>query len=120
MVSFSPQYRDHEIDRKLAWALEHREQFPVDLNRAPREMLLRIPGVGPATADRILAARRERPLASADVRKLPVNWYQLRYFVAASDHSPRRVVPKPEERGAKAGPEPLSQMELFDEHTSRQ
>jgi predicted DNA-binding helix-hairpin-helix protein len=117
MVSISLSYREMEIDPKLAWALEHREQFPVDLNRAPREMLLRIPGVGPRTADRILRARLQRPIAAVDVRKLPVNWHQLRYFVATSDHSPRQHVPAPQ--GGEAdeygrGAARLSQLELFN------
>ncbi len=120
MVSFSADYRHWEIDRKLAWALEHREQFPVDLNRAPREALLRVPGVGPATADWILAARRERPIAMADVRRLPVNWYQLRYFVATSDHAPRRFVPGPMAGGESSGRAALSQLELFESRAARQ
>jgi predicted DNA-binding helix-hairpin-helix protein len=121
MVSFSADYWKWEIDRKLAWALEHRELFPVDLNRAPREALLRVPGVGPATADWILAVRRERPIATADVRKLPVNWYQLRYFVATSDHAPRQVVPGPGERGKKerAASATSSQRYLFTAEPSR-
>jgi predicted DNA-binding helix-hairpin-helix protein len=120
MVSFSADYRRREIDRKLAWALEHRERFPVDLNRAPREALLRVPGVGAATADWILAVRRERPIAAADVRRLPVNWYQLRYFVATSDHAPRRFVPGPAEYSEKCEQERLSQLELFEARAVRQ
>ncbi|MDH2325279.1 putative DNA modification/repair radical SAM protein [Cereibacter sp. SYSU M97828] len=49
---------DLEVDPKTAWALAHREQFPVDVNRAAREMLLRVPGFGVKTVDRIVAARR--------------------------------------------------------------
>jgi len=94
VVSFSKSYRDFEVDPKLAWALEHRDQFPVDVNQAPREMLLRVPGLTPAAVDRLLQWRCERPLATADIRKLRVNWYQLRYFVAASDHCPRQRVPQ--------------------------
>jgi hypothetical protein len=137
VVSFSSDYREWEVDRKLAWALAHREAFPVDLNRAPREALLRLPGVGPATADRILAMRRTRPVAAADVRRLPVNWFQLRYFVATSDHSPRRVAPGPRDGGSGSGLSAglshrvedgwenreraaLSQMELFDSRAARQ
>ncbi len=51
---------DLEIDPKLAWALKHREQFPVDVNAGPREQLLRVPGLGVKTVDRIIAARRVR------------------------------------------------------------
>jgi predicted DNA-binding helix-hairpin-helix protein len=118
MVSISRTYRDMEIDPKLAWALEHRGQFPVDLNRAPREMLLRIPGVGPRTAQRILQTRQQRPIVSADVRKLPLNWHQLRYFVATSDHRPRQFVPSPEERGASTSVPPLRQKALFKSESS--
>ena len=50
------------MDPKLAWALAHREQFPVDVNRAPREMLLRVPGLGVKSVDRLILARRHRRL----------------------------------------------------------
>jgi predicted DNA-binding helix-hairpin-helix protein len=83
-----------QIDLKLAWALSHREHFPIDVNRAPREMLLRVPGLGERTVDRLLETRRQRPVAAADLRKLRVNWYQVRYFVATADHSPRQCVPQ--------------------------
>ena len=61
---------DLEIDPKLAWALANRQQFPVDLNRAPRSLLLRVPGLGTQTVERLLAARRApaaagRPAAAA-------------------------------------------------------
>jgi predicted DNA-binding helix-hairpin-helix protein len=83
-----------EIAPKLAWALSHREQFPVDVNRAPRQALLRVPGLGQRAVDRLLEVRRQRPIAAADLRKLRVNWYQVRYFVATSDHCPRQRVPE--------------------------
>jgi predicted DNA-binding helix-hairpin-helix protein len=124
MVSILRSYRDMEIDLKLAWALEHREQFPVDLNRAPRELLLRIPGIGPRTADRLLHIRRQRPIGAADLRKLPVNWSQLRYFVATSDHRPRQRAleeRQPLQSPATArDPASWSQLALFDAATPRQ
>ena len=55
---------DLEVDPKLAWALAHRDQFPVEVNRASREMLLRVPGFGTRSVDRMLAARRHRTLRS--------------------------------------------------------
>ncbi|MEM6393399.1 MAG: putative DNA modification/repair radical SAM protein [Planctomycetota bacterium] len=61
---------DLEIDPKLAWALAHREFFPLDLNRAPREALLRVPGLGVRTVNRILSARRHRTLAINDLKRL--------------------------------------------------
>ena len=51
---------DLAIDPKLAWALRHRRSFPVDVNRAEREMLLRIPGLGARAVDRIIETRRFR------------------------------------------------------------
>lgn len=76
------------IDPKLAWALEHREQFPVDINRADREQLLRIPGIGAGNVRRILKIRRYRRLASTDLRKLRVAWKRAAPFVIAADHNP--------------------------------
>ncbi|RYD90633.1 MAG: putative DNA modification/repair radical SAM protein, partial [Sphingomonadales bacterium] len=59
-----------DIDPKLAWALQARERFPVDVNRAPRELLLRVPGLGVKAVDAILVSRRWRRLALADVGRL--------------------------------------------------
>ena len=62
----SPQL-DLAIDPKLAWALQHRGDFPLDLNAAPREMLLRVPGIGVRSVDRIVAAA---PASSFAIRRL--------------------------------------------------
>ena len=59
---------DLDIDPKLAWALKNRDRFPVDVNTADREMLLRVPGLGARAVDKILAARRHRPCASTTWR----------------------------------------------------
>ena len=59
-----------DMDPKLAWALAHRERFPVNLNTAPRELLLRVPGFGVQTVVRLLAARRVRRLRHADLARL--------------------------------------------------
>ena len=69
------------IDPKLAWALAHREQFPVDLNRAPREMLLRVPGLGVRSVDRLLQARRVRRLRADDLERLNVPLKKVLPFV---------------------------------------
>ncbi|BDT67020.1 hypothetical protein os1_11870 [Comamonadaceae bacterium OS-1] len=61
-----------DIDPKLAWALAHREKFPVDLNRAPREMLLRVPGLGVTSVKRLLDTRRIRTLRVDDLSRLKV------------------------------------------------
>ena len=79
---------DLEIDPKLAWALNHREQFPVDVNLAPREMLLRIPGLGVRTVDKIIRSRRHHHLRAKDLQKLRVPWSRVQHFVTTDDHKP--------------------------------
>ena len=74
-----------EIDPKLAWALAHRELFPVDVNRAPREALLRVPGLGVRNVERILRLRRARALKLEDLRKLRVPVKRTAPFVVTAD-----------------------------------
>jgi putative DNA modification/repair radical SAM protein len=77
-----------DVDPKLAWALTHREWFPVDVNTANREVLLRVPGLGVRNVERILSIRRHHALTTADLRKLRVNWRNAAPFVITSDHNP--------------------------------
>ena len=63
---------DLEIDPKLAWALKHRDRFPVDVNKDSREQLLRVPGLGTRAVARILAARRIRKITRDDLQRLRV------------------------------------------------
>jgi putative DNA modification/repair radical SAM protein len=79
---------DLAIDPKLAWALRHRESFPVDVNRAPRELLLRVPGLGTKVVDRILATRRHHALALDDLGRLVGSLAKVRPFVVARDWTP--------------------------------
>jgi putative DNA modification/repair radical SAM protein len=79
---------DLEIDPKLAWALAHREQFPVDLNRAPRETLLRVPGLGARNVKRLLAVRRQRRIRYVDLVKLRCDTTKISPFVITADHRP--------------------------------
>jgi putative DNA modification/repair radical SAM protein len=79
---------DLALDPKLAWAIRHRELFPLDVNRAPRELLLRIPGVGAKSVQRILLARRWRRLRMADLAALRVATRRALPFVVTADHAP--------------------------------
>jgi putative DNA modification/repair radical SAM protein len=79
-----------EVDPKLAWAVAHPERFPVDLNRAPREMLLRVPGLGVKAVDRLLLARRVRKLRADDLKRLHVPTAKVLPFVVTIDHRPSR------------------------------
>ncbi len=80
---------DLAIDPKLAWALKHRAIFPLDVNRADREMLLRVPGLGAKTVGRILAARRFRAIRMEDLARLRVPTAKLKPFLVTADHRPR-------------------------------
>jgi len=79
------------ISPKLAWALRHPEVFPVDVNVAPRELLLRIPGVGYRTVDRLLRIRRYHRIDTADLHALRVRLAEARHFVVTADHRPDRA-----------------------------
>ena len=69
------------IDPKCSWAISHLEQFPVEVLRADYEMLLRVPGIGPVSARRIIAARRTANLKFEDLKKLGVVLKRAQYFI---------------------------------------
>lgn len=77
-----------EIDPKLSWALRHRNFFPVDVNRAPRSKLLRVPGFGVKTVERILELRRLQKLRLEDIGKMHVPMHRSKYFITASNSNP--------------------------------
>jgi putative DNA modification/repair radical SAM protein len=77
-----------DIDPKLAWALKFREYFPVDVNRATKEQLLRIPGLGIKAVGRILRSRRLRSISLDDVARLTVSVAKVRPFIVTSDWRP--------------------------------
>lgn len=72
------------IDPKCQWALRHMEQFPVDVNRADYELLLRVPGIGVVSAKRIVTARRNTRLDFAGLKKLGVVLKRAQYFITCS------------------------------------
>jgi predicted DNA-binding helix-hairpin-helix protein len=80
---------DLALDPKTAWALKHRADFPVDLNAAPRERLLRVPGLGAKTVEKLIAARRHRRIRLEDLARLRVSVAKLLPFIVTDDHRPR-------------------------------
>jgi len=102
---------DLEVDPKLAWALMNRDQFPVDLNRAPREMLLRVPGLGTKGVGAILRARRFGRLRLADVERLCRSTKKMRAWIIAADWQPGRWLDGANLRSQMV--RPARQMELF-------
>jgi putative DNA modification/repair radical SAM protein len=101
---------DLAIDPKLAWALRRREVFPVDVNRAPRELLLRVPGLGTRVVDRIVETRRHRRLRLEDVGRLCRSVAKVRPFIVAEGWSPGRLTDAAALRDTVAPP---AQLELF-------
>lgn len=83
---------DLEIDPKLAWALKNRHLFPVDVNKADREMLLRVPGLGTRSIQSILSARRLQHLRLKDLERLTQSLKKLLPFIAATDWQPSNLL----------------------------
>ncbi|MFN4019032.1 MAG: putative DNA modification/repair radical SAM protein [Erythrobacter sp.] len=100
-----------DIDPKLAWALKFRERFPVDVNRAAKEQLLRVPGLGTKAVARILASRRHRGLRLDDVARLTASVAKVRPFICTVDWRPTLLTDRADLRRLLA---PKSQqLELF-------
>ena len=102
---------DLAIDPKLSWALHNRGVFPVDVNRADREALLRIPGLGVKGVARILQTRRYRRLRLEDVGRLCQSISKVRPFIVAQGWSPGGLTDLSALR-AKLAP-PAEQLSLF-------
>ena len=103
---------DLEVDPKMAWALRNRAYFPLDVNKASREQLLRIPGIGVRNVERILRIRRYHRLTLADLAKLRLAMKKIRPFVITADHNPDNLLI---DRGdlRQRVTKPYEQLELF-------
>jgi len=80
-----------DIDPKLAWALEHREIFPLDLNCAEPAMIARIPGIGIRTTKRLIELRRQRRIRYEDLTRLRCVLAKAKPFIITSDYHPRQA-----------------------------
>ena len=100
-----------DIDPKLAWALKFRDRFPVDVNRAPKEALLRVPGLWTKAVASILAARRWRRLRLDDVARLTVSVAKVRPFIVCEDWRPVVLADRDDVRPVVAPKR--EQLELF-------
>ncbi|EPK6454613.1 putative DNA modification/repair radical SAM protein [Acinetobacter baumannii] len=76
---------DLDVDPKLSWALRHPEQFPVDLNRADYQMILRVPGIGVKSAKKIVQARRFGKIHIDLLKKLGVAYQRAKFFIRCED-----------------------------------
>ena len=78
---------DLAVDPKLSWALRNRHMFPVDLNKAPRDLLLRVPGLGTKSVERIVKVRRWQKLRTEDLPRLHVSVKKVLPFVVLADYN---------------------------------
>jgi predicted DNA-binding helix-hairpin-helix protein len=99
-----------ECDPKTAWAIRHPEKFPVDINSAPRETLLRVPGLGVRNVDRLLQARRWHRIHLADLARLKVSLKKVMPFIIAADHKPALAGSAKWQSAVR----PLKQLDLFE------
>ena len=109
------------VDPKCSWALAHLDFFPVEVNTADYESLLRVPGIGVVSARRILAARRVGPLRLENLRKLGVVMKRAQFFLTAGGKVPEglRFTPESLLRHLIAAEQPqlpggMEQLSLFD------
>lgn len=124
---------EEDVDPKAAWALNHLDLFPVEVNKAPLEVLLRVPGIGPRGARSIVRARRSACLREEQLRKLGVAFKRARYFITCNGvYQGRGVEFCPEalraqlaspidggRHGARAGKAMPGQLSLFGEEQGR-
>ena len=80
-------YLDLDIDPKFGWALRNLHLFPLDINKADFEMILRVPGIGVRSAQKIIAARRFKSLGWENLRKLGISLNRARYFIVCKDRT---------------------------------
>ncbi len=98
---------DLEVDPKLSWALRHPEFFPMDVNTAPYEMILRIPGIGTRSAAQIVASRRYGKLNSYHLKKIGVVMKKAQYFIVNKElpmHTINELKPETVKRLLTANP----------------
>jgi putative DNA modification/repair radical SAM protein len=102
---------DLAVDPKLAWALRNRGDFPVDLNAADRERLLRVPGLGVKVVDRLIALRGVKQVRLDDVKRLARSLAKLKPFIVTADWTPGALTDRADLR-QRLAPEP-EQLSLF-------
>lgn len=104
-------------DPKLAWALKHREFFPIDVNKATAHELLRVPGLGARNVSRILKIRRHHQIRLEDLAKLRVIVSRAKWFITTADFNPNvfRLDAKSLEDKLKPKKQQLSLFANYDE-----
>ena len=128
IVDASHPFLDASIDPKANWALNNLERFPVEVNRAPKRDLLRVPGIGVKGAQLIMRARRHHALDESELRKLGIALSRARFFITCNGKYLGAGVPFTREglrpylaapidggrHGRRSMRVPAGQMSLFD------
>ena len=102
-----------DIDPKTAWAINNRAKFPVDVNSADRLTLLRVPGMGVTSVDRILQLRKFHKITLEDLKKLNVTMARAKYFVLTADYNPNVFLIDQLQLESRLKPKAV-QLSLFD------
>lgn len=119
------------VDPKCNWAINHMEQFPVEVNKAPYEMLLRVPGIGVKSAQRILQARRTGPISFDGLKRIGVVLRRAQYFLlcqgkmaeglrVSPDSVLRALISKQDYEAALRAQEQPQQLSLFDQDPTKE
>ncbi len=116
LVNASRPNLDLNIDPKLCWALSNPDHFPVDVNSTPREILLRVPGLGVRNVNKLLSIRRWKRIAMLDLKRLGVSLKKVSPFIITLDHLPPR---SNDPESILVNREKGLQQELFEEWPGR-
>jgi putative DNA modification/repair radical SAM protein len=104
-----------DIDPKLAWALSHRELFPLDLNMADETMIARVPGIGLRNAKRLVDLRRLRRIRYADLTRLRCSMKKIAPFIITADYRPASDTTASEVLRRSMAEHPPEQLELWEQ-----
>lgn len=105
---------DLDVDPKCQWALRNMHYFPVEINKAPFQMLLRVPGIGNISARRIMQARRFGPLHFDDLKKLGVVVKRAKYFITCAGRAAEAIDLNPNRLKTLMIDGPKNQLSLYD------
>ena len=114
------------IDQKCNWALNHFDFYPVEVNTAPYEALIRVPGLGVISAQKIVKARRAGSIDYPDLKKMGISLKRTQYFITCKGNTLAGIPNHPEavlnnlisEQGRELAGPPMDQMSLFDNSVS--
>jgi putative DNA modification/repair radical SAM protein len=117
IITKEQEHLDLDIDPKLAYALRNLHLFPVDINSAPYEMILRVPGIGVKSARMIIQARRFKKLSDVHLRKMKMAWNRAKHFITYQGQKKFNLNPQAEliknQILFSSSPKSASQLSLF-------